>query len=85
MSHLERVSEEKDCFFVDLFVRHSNVLAIGMYEALGYVTYRRILGYYSGKTPEDGLDMRKSLSADSERKAMIPLARPVHADDLEYN
>lgn len=35
-------------YFVDLFVRASNAVAIGMYETLGYTTYRRVIGYYSG-------------------------------------
>jgi N-terminal acetyltransferase B complex catalytic subunit len=86
MHHLERVSEERKCYFVDLFVRHSNSLAIGMYEQLGYSKYRRILSYYSGDPPEDGLDMRKSLlTMDPEGKKMIPLPHPVHCDELEYN
>ncbi|GJD06176.1 N-alpha-acetyltransferase 20 [Galdieria sulphuraria] len=42
----------------------------GMYKKLGYIVYRRIIGYYSGE--EDAFDMRKSLSKDPERKAMIP-------------
>ena len=40
-------------YFVDLFVRSSNKLAITMYTKLGYTTYRRVLGYYSGT--EDAL------------------------------
>lgn len=43
-----------DGYFVDLFVRVSNTLAIGMYEKLGYSVYRRVLGYYSNET--DGED-----------------------------
>jgi hypothetical protein len=42
-----------DGYFVDLFVRESNNLAITMYTKLGYSTYRRVLGYYSGT--EDAL------------------------------
>jgi N-terminal acetyltransferase B complex catalytic subunit len=38
---------------VDLFVRASNKLAIGMYNKLGYTVYRQVLGYYEGK--EDSL------------------------------
>jgi N-terminal acetyltransferase B complex catalytic subunit len=38
----------QDAYFVDLFVRVSNTTAIGMYERLGYVVYRRIIDYYSG-------------------------------------
>ncbi len=42
-------------YFVDLFVRSSNVVAIGMYEHFGYSVYRRVLGYYTGLNPEDAL------------------------------
>ncbi len=35
------------CFFVDLYVRVSNKVAIGMYEKFGYTVYRRVLKYYS--------------------------------------
>lgn len=50
-----------NAFFVDLFVRQSNALAISMYEKFGYSTFRRVLGYYSGELPEDALDMRKAM------------------------
>jgi N-terminal acetyltransferase B complex catalytic subunit len=43
------VSDASKCYFVDLFVRCSNALAIGMYKKLGYVEYRRIREYYSGE------------------------------------
>lgn len=42
---------------VDLFVRPSNSLAIGLYESLGYTIYRRVQGYYGGgkgQKDEDG-------------------------------
>ena len=45
---LERRAEAAGGRFVDLFVRASNERAIKLYEGLGYVTYRRVLGYYSG-------------------------------------
>lgn len=38
---------------MDLFVRKSNELAINLYTQLGYTTYRRVIGYYSGQ--EDAL------------------------------
>lgn len=44
-------------FFVDLFVRSSNYQAIEMYRKLGYSVYRRVLDYYTGAMPEDGLGM----------------------------
>lgn len=55
MDYLENVSVELyDGYFVDLFVRVSNSLAIRMYEKFGYSVYRRVLGYYS--SAEDGED-----------------------------
>nr|TKS18016.1 N-alpha-acetyltransferase 20-like [Populus alba] len=70
-------------YFVDLFVRASNTPAIKMYEKPGYVIYRRVLRYYSGE--EDGLDTRKALSRDVEKKSTIPPKRPVTPGELEYD
>ena len=60
-------------FFVDLFVRVSNSVAIKMYELLGYTVYRKVLQYYSGETDEDAFDMRKALSRDPEGKSVVPM------------
>ena len=50
MDYLEKVSTDLyDGYFVDLFVRVSNSLAIGMYKKFGYSVYRQVLGYYSGE------------------------------------
>jgi N-terminal acetyltransferase B complex catalytic subunit len=84
MYFLELVSEKHyDAWFVDLFVRASNV-AIKMYEKLGYVVYRRVKEYYhdDGK-PEDGLDMRKSCPKDKEKVSEIPLGRDIYHDEIE--
>ncbi|OIV91330.1 hypothetical protein TanjilG_01948 [Lupinus angustifolius] len=84
MNLLENISDNNyNAYFVDLFVRASNAPAIKMYEKLGYVIYRRVLRYYSGE--EDGLDMRKALSRDIEKKSVIPLKRPITPDELEYD
>jgi N-terminal acetyltransferase B complex catalytic subunit len=40
-------------YFVDLFVRQSNAIAIAMYRKFGYSVYRRVLGYYGGDGAED--------------------------------
>ena len=48
MNYLERVSEEHKGFFVDLFVRAGNNVAISMYKKLGYDVYRIVNKYYSG-------------------------------------
>lgn len=84
MTSLEEISERKKCFFVDLFVRVSNVVAVSMYKKLGYVVYRRVLEYYSGDPDEDAFDMRKALSRDVEKKSVIPLKHPVRPEDVEF-
>ena len=84
MEALEEISEKKKGYFVDLFVRVSNAVAIKMYTLLGYTVYRRVLQYYSGDTDEDAYDMRKALSRDVEGKSVIPLPAPVHMEELEY-
>ena len=77
MQGLERTCDRlHQALFVDLYVRASNVLAVAMYERMGYVRYRRVIGYYMGE--EDALDMRKALSRDKDKKSMIPLPHPVY-------
>lgn len=84
MSFCEELSEEThNCYFVDLFVRKSNTVAINMYKAFGYVIYRTILQYYGGD--EDAYDMRKSLARDPKKKAMVPLSRPQTQRDLQIS
>lgn len=76
MNLLELVSDEAyRGFFVDLYVRCNNYVAIGMYEALGYSVYRRVREYYGSVGPgqrdaEDAFDMRKPLSRDSARRSV---------------
>jgi N-terminal acetyltransferase B complex catalytic subunit len=84
MHEFETVCLNADTYFVDLFVRASNHLAINMYEQFGYSTYRRVLGYYSGELPEDALDMRKALPRDVHKQSIIPLDHPVRPEDLEW-
>ncbi len=84
MDQLEYISETvHNGFFVDLFVRASNVVAIDMYKKFGYIIYRRVLGYYSQE--EDAYDMRKALVRDVEKKSVIPLKKPVKPEDLEWH
>lgn len=79
---LEDITEKvHDGYFVDLFVRASNSLAIGMYKKFGYVLYRRVLGYYAGE--EDAWDMRKAMLRDVEKKSMVPFGRPVQPEECE--
>mmetsp|Transcript_17084 Transcript_17084/g.32315 ORF Transcript_17084/g.32315 Transcript_17084/m.32315 type:complete len:193 (+) Transcript_17084:374-952(+) len=72
MDDLERFSEQVyNAYFVDLFVRASNKLAIEMYEKFGYVKYRRVLGYYSGGGggEEHDDDVDDDLNADGSEDA----------------
>ncbi|VEU39103.1 unnamed protein product [Pseudo-nitzschia multistriata] len=73
-----------NAYFVDLFVREANNVAQEMYEKFGYSTYRRVLGYYSGDSPEDAFDMRKALPRDKNKESAIPLGRDVHPHELEW-
>jgi len=73
-------------YFVDLFVRKSNDVAIDLYTKLGYVTYRKVLQYYQGdgdEGDEDAYDMRKALSRDPDKKSMVPLGRDIQPFELE--
>lgn len=67
-------------YFVDLYVRVSNAVAIKMYEGFGYTVYRRVIGYYSGE--EDAFDMRKALPRDVEKKSVVPMDRDITPDEL---
>ncbi|KAL2916960.1 N-alpha-acetyltransferase 20 [Polyrhizophydium stewartii] len=85
MNTLEEVSEKiYNTYFVDLFVRQSNTVAISMYERFGYSVYRRVLGYYTGISPEDALDMRKAMPRDVHKRSIVPLKAPVRPEDLEW-
>ncbi|XP_017883819.1 N-alpha-acetyltransferase 20 [Ceratina calcarata] len=80
---LEALSEKKQAYFVDLFVRVSNKVAINMYQQLGYIVYRTVLEYYSGNPDEDAFDMRKALSRDVKKKSVIPLTHPVRPEEID--
>ena len=56
MNYLERVSEDHRGFFVDLFVRSTNKVAIEMYEKLGYSLFRVVNKYYSSSQDSSGED-----------------------------
>ncbi|KAJ6571489.1 N-acetyltransferase [Mycena capillaripes] len=78
---LDRVSDEMyHGFFVDLYVRSTNDVAIRMYEELGYSVYRRVREYYeslTGDGREDAFDMRKPLSRDPGRRSVRPNGREI--------
>ena len=72
MHFLEDISDDQKCYFVDLFVRVSNKVAVGMYRSLGYIVFRTLKGYYTGPPDEDAYDMRKALSRDKEKRSEKP-------------
>ncbi|KAH8826898.1 N-acetyltransferase [Flagelloscypha sp. PMI_526] len=64
-------------YFVDLYVRCTNQVAVDMYERMGYSVYRRVREYYGslgvgkgGKDEEDAFDMRKPLTRDPGRRSV---------------
>jgi len=60
MTYLENVSDDiHHGYFVDLYVRISNDVAVTMYRKLGYIIYRQIIGYYSGKEVREKRRERK--------------------------
>ncbi|KAJ9445648.1 putative N-acetyltransferase complex ARD1 subunit [Diplonema papillatum] len=68
MECLENIATKVDrAYFIDLFVRKSNEVAINMYKQFGYIIFRTVTGYYQGPPlNEDGIDMRKALERDKE-------------------
>ncbi|KAF7300533.1 N-acetyltransferase domain-containing protein [Mycena chlorophos] len=89
---LERVSDAVyRGFFVDLYVRCTNDLAIGMYEEMGYSVYRRVREYYHslggsrGRDEEDAFDMRKPLSRDHGRRSVRPNGRDMLVSRYEVS
>ncbi|KXN71583.1 N-acetyltransferase [Conidiobolus coronatus NRRL 28638] len=83
MDQLEVISDKiYKGYFVDLFVRKSNTVAIKMYEQFGYSIYRKVIGYYSGISEEDAYDMRKALSRDVHKESVVPLGRDVYPHEL---
>ena len=77
-----------DAYFVDLFVRPSNEIALKMYDRLGYSVYQTVDRYYSGTTAnkaEDAYDMRKSLKRDPTGVLSKPTNKTVKPFDLEFN
>ncbi|KZV88280.1 hypothetical protein EXIGLDRAFT_619536, partial [Exidia glandulosa HHB12029] len=84
MSLLEYISDKAyRGYFVDLYVRLDNKIAIDLYERIGYSVYRRVQGYYGSLSPdsvsqeEDAYDMRKPLSRDVHRRSVRANGRNV--------
>lgn len=69
MKDFERASDSLKGWFVDLFVRPSNKVAVAFYKKMGYTVYRKVRGYYFDPA-EDAFDLRKPGAADTERKTV---------------
>lgn len=55
-SHLIETAKNKNCAFISLEVRPSNIIAVELYKKLGFETVGRRKNFYSSPT-EDGLIM----------------------------
>lgn len=98
ISLLEMVSEEiYKGFFVDLYVRCANIVAIGMYEGMDYSVYRRVREYYGtlgigkgGRDEEDAFGMSCLISSPLFLKNLLldmrkPLARDLNRRSVRPN
>ena len=87
MNYLEEVSiKTHNCWFVDLFVRPSNAIAVGFYRKLGYDVYRSVTGYYGSSSSggEDAYDMRRAMPRDKDGTTSIPLNKSIMPHELEW-
>ncbi len=83
MDYLEDVTIRiHDGFFVDLFVRPSNKVAVDMYKQLGYIVFRAVENYYHGE--EDAYDMRKAMPRDKKNETLICKKDRIKPHELEY-
>lgn len=79
---MEMETDARDAWFVDLFVRQSNVGAIAFYEKAGYSVFRVVKDYYldhamdPSQTAEDAFDMRKALRRYANREYVSPCHLP---------
>jgi N-terminal acetyltransferase B complex catalytic subunit len=88
---LEMVSDEiYKGYFVDLYVRCANNVAIGMYEGFGYSVYRRVREYYGnlglgkgGRDEEDAFGMFSLRFYRCLRNSQLPdMRKPLSRDPL---
>ena len=91
VGRLELVSDEHyKGFFVDLYVRCNNALAINMYEGFGYSVYRRVREYYGtlgvgkgGKDEEDAFgESRSAATVCGSYSTPIDMRKPLSRDPL---
>ncbi len=88
MNFLEDVTEKiHNGYYVDLFVRSTNKVAIEMYKKFGYDIYQTIDKYYSSdgiQPAEDAFDMRKSLKRDVKKECSVPTGKKIQPNEVEF-
>ena len=88
MNFLEYVTEKiHNGYYVDLFVRSTNKVAIDMYNKFGYNIYQTVEKYYSSdgiQPAEDAFDMRKSLMRDVNKECSKPTGRKIQPNEVEF-
>lgn len=92
VDHLRVCSEQANynCYFMDLYVRASNKLAIDMYKKFDFAVFRRVVGYYSSgedtscSSDEDAFDMRMCLARDKKRQSLIKSHHTEEVPELRY-
>ena len=88
MNLLELVSDEiYKGFFVDLYVRCANRIAVDMYEGMGYSVYRRVREYYGnlgigkgGRDEEDAFGEFVFLRLSVATHCVIDMRKPLSKD-----
>ena len=81
--------EDQNCYFIDLFVRTTNKMAIDMYKLFGFDIFRRVIDYYSSGTQndddaEDAFDMRKPLKRDSDKQSLKKSSHTYESTHYSY-
>lgn len=64
MNSFAHVMDLRNAWYLDLYLRCSNLAAYQLYSALGYCLRRVLLEYYPGDPGENAYDMRKPLAKD---------------------
>jgi N-terminal acetyltransferase B complex catalytic subunit len=89
MNYLEEVTENlHDGWYVDLFVRVGNAVAVGMYKNLGYCIYHIVEKYYASSNnikAEDSADMRKPMKRNPEGVNASPTGKTITPKELEFH
>ena len=77
---LENHSDSMKCYFIDLFVRPSNKMAVSMYRKWNYSVFRTVRAYYNSL--EDAWDMRKPGAIDVKKETIRPNGESIFVNDV---